>query len=276
MFAGRGELPCNKGKWCEVTNIGAMPENAGRPLTATWIELDDATSPSQDIYFIYINSMFKSNASRTLNDDVSLPLIGAGLPPVRKVHYSARLREFREHLYTALQCLADGGTLCMAWSGPPCHPILFFLAAQLRPCFKRVHIVTPSDSVSLEIYILGMHFRRGTGEQDLEDYPYAVFQSFLATSQRSSGCDDVLCWCPTHATLMDEFQLGKADYENMFYQFANKVKSVSEEIAASSKRSKKQEARPPSEGLYARTVNAALQELQSQGTKLPRIPMGSR
>jgi len=278
VFAGRGDLPTNNG-WCEVTNIGAMPENAGRPLTATWVaaDLDEETS-SSEFQFIYINSMFQSNATKTLKNESFLPLIGVGLPPIRKVHYGARLREFREHLYTAIQKLADGGTLCMAWSGPPCHPVLFFIAAQLRSSFKRVRLVTPTDSTSLEIYILAIQFQRTAkcgkdGEE--KEGAYAVFQHFLGTSQRSSGCDDVLAWCPTRASLIDEWKKGKADYENVFHQFANKVKAVSEDIGSSAKRGRQQQERGGSrEGLYQKLATASLRELEAQGTKLPKISTG--
>lgn len=277
VFAGRGACP-----WCEVTNIGAMPENPGRPLTATWIELDEEEE-SQKSYkcfeFIYINSMFQSNATKTLKDEVVLPLIGAGLPPVRKVHYGARLREFREHLYTALQKLANKGTLCMAWSGPPCHPVLFFIASQLRACFKRVRIVTPKDAGSFEIYILAVEFEK-TRKVKLpikgtKDTVYAAFEHFLAISQRSSGCDDILCWCPTRATLMTEYEGAKADYEDVFWQFANKVKAVSEEVGAASLKKKKTDIMTQSGLFFHQLATANLQQLEAQGTKLPRLGMSS-
>lgn len=263
LFAGRSVMPITTDKWCEVTNVSAMPENAGRPLTATWIEEFRTRHRFQ---FVYINCTFQGN-EQDLGKERTLPLLNK-LPPIRAMHYGIRLREFREHLYTALQRLEDGGTLCIAWCGPPYHPALFFVVSHLRLSFQHVHVFAPADAASFEVYVLATMFRRtGKGETGYDIAPFAIFQHFLSTSQRSSGCDDVLCWCLTSGSLIDEYKTGLADYETVFRDFARKVNAVSVGLGSASNGAQK-----PNGPTYEQVARAHRKRLDTQGTKLPKIP----
>lgn len=145
LSAACGDVPINSDTWCEITNAAGKPADLCRwcDVTegiATWCENPEvpptATFKSQiphsDFHLIYINSMFQGIPAKNLGNEHVLPLIGKVPVPIRKDRYRARLREFREHLYIALQRLADGGALCLAWSGSPYHPVLFFIMSHLH------------------------------------------------------------------------------------------------------------------------------------------------
>merc|ERR1711972_326409 len=53
---------------------------------------------------------------------------------------------------------------------------------------------------------------------------------FLASTQRSSGCDDVDCWCLTKHRLLQEFAIGKVEYNFVWAAFATKLDALSEEF----------------------------------------------
>eukprot|EP00439_Symbiodinium_sp_Y106_P081836 s1601_g20.t4 len=64
-----------------------------------------------------------------------------------------RLHAIQGALAEALRNLQRGGVLVASWCGLPTHPVLPFLTKQLRPGFRRVHVLVPPDCVTFETYI---------------------------------------------------------------------------------------------------------------------------
>ncbi|OLP94744.1 Tubulin delta chain [Symbiodinium microadriaticum] len=102
-----------------------------------------------------------------------------------------------------------------SWCGLPTHPVLPFLTKQLRPGFRRVHILVPPDCVTFETYIVAAEFDPAGHNSRPDPVPLRPresrnsllglepaemckfnFLNWLRSPLRSwsTGYDDVLAW----------------------------------------------------------------------------------
>lgn len=105
-----------------------------------------------------------------------------------------RLRVFRNCLAVGINRLAAQGNIVILWPGLPVHPVLIWLTATLRPLFQRVHVVTGEGSMTFEVYILAIGFKRDKAEDVTPGEGGIELKSFLQSSLRKDTLDDVLLW----------------------------------------------------------------------------------
>eukprot|EP00439_Symbiodinium_sp_Y106_P081861 s1601_g20.t7 len=126
-----------------------------------------------------------------------------------------RLHAIQGALAEALRNLQRGGVLVASWCGLPTHPVLPFLTKQLRPGFRRVHVLVPPDCVTFETYIVAAEFDPDGHNSRPDPVPLRPresrnsllglepaemckfnFLNWLRSPLRSwsTGYDDVLAW----------------------------------------------------------------------------------
>uniref|UniRef100_A0A7S4WCU5 Uncharacterized protein n=1 Tax=Alexandrium monilatum TaxID=311494 RepID=A0A7S4WCU5_9DINO len=151
----------------------------------------------------------------------------------RGMHPRRRLRALRNVLNVALTRLDDKGFLVITWPALPFHPMLFFLTHFLRGLFMRVHLITPENIKSWEIYILCAGFKR-----EDKNNPGAgggsELKSFMEGAYRSNCLDDVLLWTLTSEAEKEEAEGPKGSvaigYEDLWTVYANKLDLLATEL----------------------------------------------
>ncbi|CAE7787736.1 atpE [Symbiodinium sp. KB8] len=147
-----------------------------------------------------------------------LPLKASGFGKIgvsRSDDVRRRLHTIQGALAEALRNLQTGGVLVASWCGLPTHPVLPFLTKQLRPGFRRVHILVPPDCVTFETYIVAAEFDPAGHNSRPDPVPLRPresrnsllglepaemckfnFLNWLRSPLRSwsTGYDDVLAW----------------------------------------------------------------------------------
>ncbi|CAE7369413.1 tubd1 [Symbiodinium natans] len=147
-----------------------------------------------------------------------LPLKASGYGKIgvsRSNGVRRRLRIIQGALAEGLRNLQKGGVLVASWCGLPTHPVLPFLTKQLRPGFRRVHVLTPPDCQTFETYIVAAEFDRDGHVSRPDPIPLRPresrntllelepaqmckfnFPNWLRSPLRSwsTGYDDVLAW----------------------------------------------------------------------------------
>jgi hypothetical protein len=163
-------------------------------------------------------------------------LLGA----TRTSHVRRRLRAVRNCIAVGLQRLANQGTFVVVWPGLPYHPILLFVVSYMRSLFQRVHLLVQEDSAkTFEIYILGICFNR----EDAIDggaigSMASVFKSFIESSFRRNGLDDVLLWTLTNQKLVEEARFGcggqslQQSYDDLWNNYTKKLEALRCELGA--------------------------------------------
>ncbi|CAE7221461.1 tubd1 [Symbiodinium pilosum] len=90
-----------------------------------------------------------------------LPLKASGYGKIgisRSNGVRRRLRTIQGALAEALRNLQKGGVLVTSWCGLPTHPLLPFVTRQLRPGFRRVHVLAPPECQTFETYIVAAEY----------------------------------------------------------------------------------------------------------------------
>jgi len=155
----------------------------------------------------------------------------------RTTHVRRRLRAIRNSLVVALHRLADKGTLVICWPGLPWHPVLMYVVASLRGLFQRTHLlIQESTALTFEMYILCANFNREASESGSLGGDGSLFKSFMDSSYRRNGVDDVLLWTLTDKALWTEARVGaggkatQKSWDDIWTAWARKLKTLVNEL----------------------------------------------
>eukprot|EP00429_Kryptoperidinium_foliaceum_P066553 CAMPEP_0176056084 /NCGR_PEP_ID=MMETSP0120_2-20121206/27926_1 /TAXON_ID=160619 /ORGANISM="Kryptoperidinium foliaceum, Strain CCMP 1326" /LENGTH=679 /DNA_ID=CAMNT_0017389585 /DNA_START=82 /DNA_END=2117 /DNA_ORIENTATION=- len=152
-------------------------------------------------------------------------------PDVRK-----RLRTLNMSLSVALQRLKQGGSLVILWPALPCHPVMFFITASLRPLFGRVHVVANEGIKTFESYILCANFNQKKAQDNTPGEGGSAIRSFFGSAYRRPALDDVLLWTLGQSAEAEEalFGAGGASssktYDDLWELYAQKYKELAADL----------------------------------------------
>jgi len=149
-----------------------------------------------------------------------------------------RLRVLRNTLCVCLSRLAAGGSLVLTWHGLPHHPVLMFIAAQLRPVFLRLHLLCPEHAKTFEVYLLAVNFKKAEAEETTTKSGGFMFRKFTRSAYRCADLDDVLMWTLPREVLIEEmrrFHSGTAatkGFNELWTIYAEKYLLITKELGA--------------------------------------------
>mmetsp|Transcript_33424 Transcript_33424/g.65862 ORF Transcript_33424/g.65862 Transcript_33424/m.65862 type:complete len:622 (+) Transcript_33424:86-1951(+) len=178
--------------------------------------------------------MAKGPLAESAQPELTSAAVGYGLLGVtRGTPVRRRLRALRNALAATLARLDDGGGLVFTWPGLPFHPVLLFVTKYLRGLFTRLHLLTPENIQSWEVYVLGVGFKRDRLESAGKGGG-AELTSFFDCSLRHAHLDDVLLWTLTPQSELKEARGEKSSkvkgYDDLWRTYAGKLNSLAHEL----------------------------------------------
>jgi len=130
-----------------------------------------------------------------------------------------QLRLLTKHLLDALQSMDTNAWLMIIWPCSPIHPLFISLKLRFAALFDRVSVIA-HPNVPGNTLLVFQHFCNIQLKMD-------PFLSFLTSSQREEGVDDILAWTCSTKDIGAELQT--SEFEDVFGTYAHTLRKYREE-----------------------------------------------